>query len=156
MRGLFHIIDDQPFIHEFVAAVLEDIGYGSLSFSSPEEYLEHLGTPSFTKPLAVITDISMPGMTGYEMIERISLQIPDMRFVVMTGNPSAPPGIKKAVCMYLTKPFTPTRLAEVISRILHCESSAPSCAHGCGNTGDRSAFDLPDWQCPLEDKSGDK
>lgn len=156
MSGLFHIIDDQPFIHEFVAAVLEDIGYKSFTFSSPEEYLDHLGMPTFKKPLAVITDISMPGMSGYEMIERISEQIPDMRFIIMTGNPSYPPNHKWTGCMYLAKPFSSKGLTEVVSKVLLCESTAPSCRHGCGDTGDRNIFDLPDWQCPLESKKGPK
>lgn len=152
MRDLFHVVDDQPLINEFIAAVLMDTGYRSLTFSSPGEYLEHLNAPDFERPQAVITDISMPGMSGYEMIEHIRARIPDMRFIIISGDPSFPSAKKPISCMYLVKPFTVEGVIEVVNKVALCESSAPSEAHGCGAVGDRNAFNVPDWQCPLENK----
>ncbi|MBW5445703.1 response regulator [Cohnella sp. CFH 77786] len=38
------------------------------------------------RPDIIITDIRMPGMTGLEMAKRIREQLPDVRFVVLTGH----------------------------------------------------------------------
>lgn len=152
MGNTFHIVDDQSFINDIVSSVLEDAGYSTLSFSSPDEYLRHLSMPDYARPLAVITDIAMPGMNGYEMIESISERIPGIRFIVMSGDPSFPAAKRRTVCMYLAKPFTPAGLMEIVRQVMLCDSSEPSCDHGCGDVGDRDAFDLPDWQCPLERK----
>lgn len=145
---MFHIIDDQPHIHEFVSAVLDSMGHESVCFSCPTEYLSYVGKPEFKKPLAVITDITMPIMDGYRLINQISELNPDLRFIVMTGEPHIHSSHKHKACMYLSKPFRPEKLIQIVHAITHCELSAPSCEHECGNVGDREVFSVSNWRCP--------
>jgi len=145
---MFHIIDDQPYIHDFVSVVIRDLGHETVCFSCPEKYLNYLREPEFKEPLAVITDITMPTMDGYTLINQISELHSDLRFVVMTGEPHIQSFYKHKACMYLSKPFRAEKLIQIIHNIIHCESSAPSCSHGCGDIADRKAFSVSNWKCP--------
>lgn len=147
---MFHIIDDQPYIHEFVSAVLDSIGYETVCFSCPADYLNYVRQPEFKKPLAVVTDITMPIMDGYKLIDLISKLVPDLKFVVMTGEPHIQSSHKHKACMYLSKPFRVEKLIQVIHAITHCESSAPSCDHGCVDIADRKTFSVNNWKCPKD------
>lgn len=56
----------------------------------------------------VITDIRMPGISGTEVLEKISVSHPDIPVIIITahGNiPDAVAAIKKGAYDYLTKPF---------------------------------------------------
>ncbi|MES0371685.1 MAG: response regulator [Mariprofundaceae bacterium] len=145
---MFHVIDDQPHIHEFVSSVLDSIGYESICFSCPAEYLSYLSSPEFQKPLAVITDITMPIMNGYGLINQISELNPNLKFVVMTGEPHIHSPYKHKACMYLSKPFKPEKLMQIVHTIVLCESSAPSCEHECGEVADKKDFSITNWRCP--------
>ncbi len=146
---MFHIIEDQPYIYEFISELLNGIGYETACFSCPEAYINYVRTPEFKRPLAIITDINMPTMNGYKMIDQISRLVPKLRFVVMTGEPHIHSEHKAKACMYLRKPFKVEALIEIIDAILRCESSSPSCMHGCKAIADRSHFEIYAWECPL-------
>jgi two-component system cell cycle sensor histidine kinase/response regulator CckA len=70
----------------------------------------------------LVSDIVMPSMTGYELAERLRLQQPDLEVLFVSGyddalgREDAPPGVPGAT--YLPKPYTVTRLAEVVGRLL--------------------------------------
>lgn len=146
---MFHVIDDQPYIRESVSAVLESFGYKTLCFSCPKEYLNYVSRPEYKKPLAVITDITMPAMNGYQLIDQVSRLIPNLRFVVISGEPNILAKNKSRACMYLRKPFRAEKLIEVTASISMCAASTPSCSHNCANVGDRNHFGMLEWKCPL-------
>jgi len=61
----------------------------------------------------VVTDITMPGMTGLDLLRAIREYDPDLPVVLLTGRPtveSAAEAIEHGVFRYLTKPFQPDAL----------------------------------------------
>jgi PAS domain S-box-containing protein len=77
-------IDDEPSIVELLRAQLEALGYRVTSHISPEEALSDF----VSRPLdfdAVITDLTMPGVSGAELAERILRVRPDLPVVLATG-----------------------------------------------------------------------
>ena len=92
----------------FCCTVLRRFGYEVLEAASPVEALDTLQQKSVG---LVLTDITMPGMNGKEMVRRIDrAQQPDLRVLYMSGySENVEPGID---C--LEKPFTS---ADLLKRV---------------------------------------
>lgn len=108
------IVDDD----EMVAATLETLlardGYSVRVFHSPGAALEHLTTSACD---VVLSDISMPGMTGLEMLARLRRVAPDVPVVFMTGVPRIEDTMRAmelGAFRYLTKPVDSGTTREVI------------------------------------------
>ena len=59
-------------------------------------------------PSAIITDVRMPGMDGFEFLERIKTDYPDLPIIIMTAHSdlqSAVGAYQKGAFEYLPKPF---------------------------------------------------
>ena len=99
------LVDDEPAIREVLSQVLEDGGFESVSAHSGEEAIDILQSESFD---VIITDICMPGISGFELIERIATIDTAVKTVVITGFDSYEM-IKQAINTgaydYLTKPI---------------------------------------------------
>ena len=91
-----------------VAAVLQDAGYTILEASCGQD-----GLKCFSEQRAeiglVLSDLSMPTMTGSEMIRHILRIAPGVRVMFMTGTteePKLPGEYSKNNFILLHKPFT--------------------------------------------------
>jgi len=151
------IIEDNSQLRKLFLVCAKKSGYTAKGYLSAEHYLEYVNSANYTSPtLAVITDIRMPGMSGYELMSEIKKITPLQRFVVITGTPED--CINKAVraCFYLTKPVSVEKmqaifekLASTSSNCIKCKSEAPLCK----SLSDLSAFKIKDWNCPRENIS---
>jgi DNA-binding NtrC family response regulator len=63
----------------------------------------------------VLTDLTLPGMNGEEMLERMRSLNPNLRAILASGYPYHP---RSASVDFLQKPFLPRMLAEAIDKIL--------------------------------------
>jgi CheY-like chemotaxis protein len=100
------VVEDESAVRSFCCAVLRRFGYRVLEASNPREALETL--QQLTDPVSlVLTDITMPGMNGKEMVKRIDReQLPDLKVLYMSGySDNIEPGID-----LLEKPFTSVEL----------------------------------------------
>ena len=81
----------------------------------------HNGVELFEKigelhPNTVITDISMPGMTGLELIERARTSYPEVNFIVMSGYTDfeyVQSALRLGVWDYLLKPLNKKELNRI-------------------------------------------
>ena len=62
------IVDDEPFNVDYLEQELEDLGYATLSAGNGMDALEIVSNQD---PDLVLLDIMMPGMDGFEVLERI-------------------------------------------------------------------------------------
>jgi len=112
------IVDDSADTLEMVQRNLKSEGYQTFTALSAAEAIEILNATPID---LVITDIKMPKLSGYDLIEHIKENFKDMEIVVITGYPSIK-GAVKAVKIgaeeYLPKPFTDTELFSVVQRAL--------------------------------------
>ncbi|MFC2074769.1 ATP-binding protein [Bdellovibrionota bacterium] len=70
-----------------------------------EEALEVLSEHSIS---LVITDFSMPGMSGLELIKRVRKEYPEISLILMTGQADldvALKSVESGACQYIQKPF---------------------------------------------------
>ena len=78
------IVDDEPLVREFVSELLTEGGYTVLLAADPFEALDIVKS-KHRKIDAIITDQSMPGMTGVKMARIISDMFPNIPIVLSTG-----------------------------------------------------------------------
>jgi len=61
------ILDDDYSQLELLSAVMDDMGYDAITTSDPEEAL---GLVRSGRCRLVLADVNMPGMNGYEFLDR--------------------------------------------------------------------------------------
>jgi DNA-binding NtrC family response regulator len=104
-KGIIHIIDDEPVIHDVLAQLLTSEGYEVEISASGEEALEKFPSQSFD---AILLDLLMPGMDGIEVLRRIKKNDPLAPVIILTAYGSVESAIaamKIGALDYVQKPF---------------------------------------------------
>ncbi|PCI42221.1 MAG: nitrogen fixation protein FixJ [Proteobacteria bacterium] len=122
---MYHIIDDDPVLREFLEAIIDDAGFLSCSFESGEDYLHFVHAPDYEKPTAILSDVSMSGMTGYDLVFEIRKIHPLQKIVLITGhiNNEHIQHVKKHLCYTLTKPFHSEVMTDLLASLDACEAT---------------------------------
>ena len=76
------VVDDEPSIRDMVTVMLSASGYPAVACSTSEKALAILQQGSIN---AVLSDINLPGMSGFDLLENIHLRHPDIPVILMTG-----------------------------------------------------------------------
>src|SRR5215467_11712329 len=112
------IIDDNPRSLEFLSSALARNGVQIFTASDPEMGLDLVYTH---RPQVVMTDLVMPGMSGLEVLERITDFDPAIDVVLMTAHyttDTAVEAIRKGAADYLNKPIALATLRERVGRLI--------------------------------------
>ncbi len=119
------LVEDEEAILRLGKMILEGYGYTVLVASSPTEALilakEHQGPIHL-----LLTDVVMPGMNGKELKERITVIIPEIRVLFMSGYTAdviACHGVIEEDVQYLQKPFSVKTLAAKVREVLERKKS---------------------------------
>src|SRR5688500_1421839 len=111
------IVDDEREITEILADLLSE-DYECLKAGSAEQALDCLRAGQFE---LVISDITMPGMSGLEMIPHVKQLSPDSVVVKISGMQtveSAIGALRLGAFDYLMKPFDLRQVEAVVKRAL--------------------------------------
>jgi CheY-like chemotaxis protein len=113
------ICDDDPVILRLLQVNLELEGYEPLLAHHGEQAVE---VATAERPDLVILDIMMPRMDGYEACQHLKANDSTKDIPVIFLSAKAQPsdverGKSFGVAEYLTKPFDPTELLEVVERL---------------------------------------
>jgi len=117
-KGLIHIIDDEPIIHEVLGELLTSEGYLVESSSRGEEALGKWPSHKFD---LILLDLLMPGMDGIEVLRRIKKIEPQAVVIIITAYASvesALEAMKSGAFDYIQKPFKHAELILTIQRAL--------------------------------------
>jgi PAS domain S-box-containing protein len=112
-------VDDEGPLVEFGEELLAELGYSPLAFDSGQAALAAFREDPSNFD-AVLTDESMPGMTGSELARAILAVRPDLPVIVMSGHVVAgleERAAKAGVCLLLHKPLAARDLAKSLA---HC------------------------------------
>lgn len=115
-RGLIHIIDDEPIIHEVLGDLLTTEGYEVESSLDGEEALEKYSPDSYD---LILLDLLMPGMNGIEVLKKIKKIDPQAVIIIITAYASVESAIsamKIGAFDYIQKPFKHDELLLTIQR----------------------------------------
>ena len=119
-------VDDEPALVELGKQVLESLGYGVQAFGDSREAWTLFAAEPEGFDL-VITDLTMPGMTGAELAAKILALRPSIPVVMTTGYSNIlteEEARELGVREYLFKPLSTARLAEVVRRVLDADGQA--------------------------------
>jgi len=111
------IVDDEVEITEILADLLSE-DYQCLKAASAEQALDLLGQHQFQ---LVISDITMPGMSGLDMIPHVKQLSPETVVVMISGMQtveSAIGALRLGAFDYLMKPFDLRQVEAVVKRAL--------------------------------------
>ena len=110
------VVDDEKNMRRSLENVLSDEGYAARVSESAEEALGLLARDEF---FMVVTDARLGGMSGYELLEKIREQKPELPVLMLTAYATpklAVEAIKAGAMDYLSKPFAPEELLHAVAR----------------------------------------
>jgi CheY-like chemotaxis protein/anti-sigma regulatory factor (Ser/Thr protein kinase) len=120
--GTEHIllVDDEPVILRTTKAMLERLGYRVTAVGNGRSALEAFGEAEVPFDL-LITDMTMPKMTGFELAEELMKIRPDLPVILCTGFSETMPREKAmaaGIRRYLEKPVSLKDLAAAVRSAL--------------------------------------
>ncbi len=125
-RGMERIllVDDEPAVVEMTAQILERLGYDVTTAGSGIDAWSSFARDPYAFDL-VLTDQTMPDLTGIDLAKRILDVRKDLPIILFTGYSEAvsPEMAKKAgITQFLAKPLVRQEVAETIRRALDSAS----------------------------------
>lgn len=118
------VVDDESTMVELTCEILNDNGYKTTGFSYPQEaykiFMENPGKYSL-----IVTDITMPGMRGEELVRRIREVRKDIPVIFTTGLDTELNQLQNLGGPYLTlqKPYNLWTLVEAVGRFLKTKAT---------------------------------
>jgi PAS domain S-box-containing protein len=115
------VVEDAPDTLEMLRKALEASGYGVTVCASASEALSAASSRHFD---IIISDIGMPGIDGYELIQRLRMlphlaNIPAIAVSGYVAQRDINVALAAGFDIYLAKPFDPTTLAARIAQLLN-------------------------------------
>lgn len=108
------IVEDEDRIASFVSKGLQSEGFTPTIVSDGVTGLDYALTGEFD---LMVLDIGLPGMDGYAILNRVSVERPDLPVIVLTARDSVTDTIaalEGGAADYMSKPF---RFGELLARI---------------------------------------
>lgn len=112
------VVDDKVDMAEMIADDLSDRGYEAVAVSSGQAALAVLHAQRID---AIVTDLRMPGMDGFALVEASQGLDPSRPVILMTAFSaidSAMRAFEVGAYQYLMKPFRLDALAQVLDKAL--------------------------------------
>ncbi len=114
------VVEDEANIRKFITSNLEARGYDTAEAPSAEAALDLL---AHLRPAAMILDIKLPGMTGWQLLSQISRDVGIAYFPVIVMTAHGVEHDERAdytawIVDVLTKPTTSTELIDAVRRAL--------------------------------------
>lgn len=118
------VVDDEEAVSALLARLLIDLGHRPTTVASGEAALEALARQPFD---LILTDIKMPGMTGFELYQHIKQRDLHLarRIIFITGDTitaSTQARLAQTGNPYIAKPFAIERLEALVNACLAAQS----------------------------------
>jgi len=99
------VVDDDVSVRESLELLIKSAGWQPETFVSAHDFLSR---PRPTVPCCLVLDVTLPGLSGLELQQRIAERT-DMPIIFITGHGDVPmtvQAMKAGAIEFLTKPFT--------------------------------------------------
>lgn len=117
-RARILVVDDEPFIQEYLCTRLEREGYHCQRCGGVEVALAHLAVAEFD---VVISDVNMPGRSGLELLREVRARYPHVIVLMATAVDEvrlAVQAMQAGAFDYLTKPLQFAQVAQSVRNAL--------------------------------------
>lgn len=128
MTASILVVDDESTTQDTLGTFLETEGYHVATAGSGAEALSRIEAQEFD---VIVADVVMPGVGGFEVLERSRLLNPGAAVILMTGHATvemAIEALRKGACDYLQKPFVLHDLGRCVQRLLRRHTGQPDAA----------------------------
>ena len=120
------VVDDEEPVSSLLARLLRDLGHTAVVVNSGAEALATLERETFD---LVLTDVKMPGMTGFELYQAINYRDPELatRIIFVTGDTlsaATQARIAQSGNPFIAKPFKIEQLETLVRMLLARQSIA--------------------------------
>jgi PAS domain S-box-containing protein len=115
------VVDDDEGVLEAVAEMLEGLGYEVATATTAADAEKLAGQQPFD---LLLSDVVLPTVSGPELAQQLRRRVTGLRVVLMSGyseDQALDAEIETGHALFLTKPFTGERLAEVVHEALALE-----------------------------------
>jgi EAL domain-containing protein (putative c-di-GMP-specific phosphodiesterase class I) len=143
------MVEDELALLRVLSRCLERAGFQVEPAPNGLRATELLAKQSFD---AVVTDLSMPGLTGVDVLRAARATDLEVPVLLMTGAPdvsSAAEAVHYGACEYVVKPFKPERLEQLVRRAVGLNRMAKAkreAMHALGiekpEAGDRAGLEV--------------
>ena len=117
-EGAVLVVDDDAHIRELCALYLTDAGF---RVSEAPDGTSGLGLVERDRPDLVVLDVMLPGLDGWEVLNRIrqqSLWLPVIMLTAVGDESDRITGLEMGADDYLTKPFSPKEMVARVKAVL--------------------------------------
>jgi DNA-binding NtrC family response regulator len=126
------VVDDEPVIASTLAAILQLHGFSARFFTSPLEALTAARTKA---PELLISDVTMPDISGIDLAIKMKAQHPECKILLFSGHPASLALLEDARARahdfrLLLKPVPPGEFLSEIGRTLAPAVPIPPHRHG--------------------------
>ena len=115
---LISIVDDDSSMRDALVGLFRSLGYDARGFASAEDFLACSDLERFA---CAITDIQMPGMSGFELKRQLDQRHGTLPVIMITARPE-PDLMEKAMssgaACFLRKPFDTETLVDCLEKAL--------------------------------------
>ena len=114
------LVDDDVELLKALTKVLEKEGYTVTAKAEAQGALDYVNA-SPLRPDVVITDVSMPGLTGTELLAAIKQTLPDIPVIIITAFgewDQYMDALRLGAFAYITKPLDKIELLTTVRRAL--------------------------------------
>jgi two-component system, NtrC family, response regulator AtoC len=119
------VVDDEVNIRRILEASFDRNGWHTVTSASAEEALAKLGQGPYD---CVLTDVTMPGLSGLQLQKEVADHWPQTPVVIMTAFgtiPQAVQAIRDGAFEFVTKPFDLEALKKVLAAAMDGPATAP-------------------------------
>lgn len=114
------VVDDEPNIVLSLEFLMEQAGFEVVTAEDGEQALEQVTN---TSPDLLLLDISLPGMSGFDVLERLrgqeaTAQLPIIMLTAHGRDVEREKGMALGADDYITKPFSTQSLVEKVKALL--------------------------------------
>jgi FixJ family two-component response regulator len=112
------IVDDDISVRESLELLIRCEGWQPETFASAQEFLDR---PRVLVPNCLVLDLSLPGLNGLDLQDRVAVDRTDMPIIFITGHGDIPmtvQAMRAGAVEFLTKPFSDEVLLSAIRQAL--------------------------------------
>jgi FixJ family two-component response regulator len=116
--SIVFVIDDDASVRRSLELLIESAGWQSATFASAADFLASVRCPA---PSCLVLDVSLPGINGLDLQERLAAEAPDMPIIFITGYGDIPMTVramKRGALDFFTKPLRNDVLLRAIAQAL--------------------------------------
>ena len=114
------VVDDDTDVLRTTSKTLEEAGYEVDQAQNGRQGIERIW---HAKPDLVVLDVVMPGLNGWDLLQAIrgdeaTAKLPVIMLTVLDQDQHVAQGWELGADFYLTKPFSPAYLLDIVKRLL--------------------------------------